>query len=62
MPSQHSCSMRLPCDWESARQRHQREGIEELTAFLIKADALRARLANARILTTGQPLASSTGR
>lgn len=52
MPSQHSTSMRMPSDWESARQRHQREGIEELAAFLIKADALRARLAGSRILNT----------
>ncbi len=50
MPSQHSCSMRLPCDWESARQRHQREASEELARYLVEADALRDRIAKARVI------------
>lgn len=50
MPSQHSSRVRMPSEWESARQRHQREAAEELAAYLIKADALRARLAASRVL------------
>ncbi|MCV9960752.1 hypothetical protein OIU34_02470 [Pararhizobium sp. BT-229] len=50
MPSQHSSRMRMPCEWESARQRHQREAAEELAAYLVEADALRARLSHSRII------------
>ncbi|UDF29368.1 UNVERIFIED_ORG: hypothetical protein LHK14_17920 [Roseateles sp. XES5] len=53
MPSQHSSRARMPLDWESARQRHQREAAEELAAYLNKADALRARLASARVIEAG---------
>lgn len=53
MPSQHSARMRMPSDGESARQRQQHEAADELAAYLVKADALRARLATTRILETG---------
>lgn len=53
MPSQHSSRMRMPSDWETARQRQQREAAEEIAAYLAQADALRARLASARVLEAG---------
>ncbi len=54
MPSQHSSRMRLPADWESARQRQQRQAADELAAYLARAAELRARLASARVLDAQQ--------
>lgn len=62
MPSQHSCTARLHPAWEGARARQQREASEELARYLVEADAFRSRIANGRILITGQTPASSTGR
>jgi hypothetical protein len=42
--------MRMPSDWETARQRHQEQAAEELAAYLAKADALRVRLACSRVI------------
>ncbi len=50
MPSQHSTRMRMPADWETARQRQQREAADELAAYLAKAALLRDRIASARVI------------
>jgi len=50
MPSQHSTRMRMPSDWETARQRQQRQAVDELAAYLDKAALMRARIASARVL------------
>lgn len=50
MPSQHSACARLHPGYETATQRQRREGDDELTAYLIKAAALRERLVAVRIL------------
>ncbi|EJB02905.1 hypothetical protein Rleg9DRAFT_1719 [Rhizobium leguminosarum bv. trifolii WSM597] len=61
MPSQHSSRMRLPADWETARQRQQRQAADELAAYLARAALLRARIATARILIS-EPVTPPSGR
>ncbi|MBX4884022.1 hypothetical protein NMA58_08315 [Rhizobium sp. YTUHZ045] len=61
MPSQHSTRMRMPADWETARQRQQRQAADELAAYLARAATMRARIATARILIS-EPVTPAPGR
>ncbi|MBB3356189.1 hypothetical protein FHT70_006169 [Rhizobium sp. BK049] len=58
MPSQHSTRMRIPTDWETARQR---QAADEMAAYLAKAATMRARIATARILIS-EPVTPAPGR
>ncbi|HLP66752.1 MAG TPA: hypothetical protein VK181_04460 [Rhizobium sp.] len=62
MPSQHSQTARLHPGYETDIQRQRREASEELSAFLAKAAALRARIASSRILIAGQGPSPCPGR
>lgn len=61
MPSQHSSRMRFPADWETDRQRQQRQAADELATYPVRATTMRARIASARVLIS-DPAMPSAGR